>query len=214
MPTPISLLIAHPKELIRAGLRAMLAQSLIKIIGEAEDAPSTLSLAKKHKPDVALIDVGIPGEADCFVTVGSLLESVPATKVVMLSTLDNPIHMARAKAAGVSDFLLEGVTTAELATTVENAAQGKPPCGTESFAKIAATMDGLPHQAAHDDIGLSPREVQVLLHVTYGLSNEEIARSLKLDIETVRTHVRRTLRKLGLHDRAQATGWALRSGVF
>jgi CheY-like chemotaxis protein len=76
MPTSISLLIAHPQELIRAGLRAMLDKSGIKTIGEANDAPSTLTLAKKHKPDVVLLDAAIPG-GDAFELVTKLTKSLP-----------------------------------------------------------------------------------------------------------------------------------------
>jgi DNA-binding NarL/FixJ family response regulator len=65
MPTSISLLVAYPKELIRAGLRAMLTGSSVKIVGESSDAPGTITLAKKHKPAVVLLDAAIPG-GDAF----------------------------------------------------------------------------------------------------------------------------------------------------
>ena len=77
MPASISLLVAHPKELIRAGLRAMLAGSLVKIVGEASNAPSTLTLAKKHRPDVVLLDSAIPG-GDAFELVAKLAENTIA----------------------------------------------------------------------------------------------------------------------------------------
>jgi DNA-binding NarL/FixJ family response regulator len=73
MPAPISLLVAHSKDLIRAGLRSMLAGSPVKILGEASDASSTLTLAKKHKPAVLLLDAAIPG-GDAFELAGRLLE--------------------------------------------------------------------------------------------------------------------------------------------
>ncbi len=83
MPAPISLLVAYPKELIRAGLRAMLEKTGIKIIGEASDAPGTLTLAKKHKPAVILLDAAIPG-GDAFELAGKIQQSMPATKVITL----------------------------------------------------------------------------------------------------------------------------------
>ena len=99
MPTPVTLLVAYPKELIRAGLRAMLTGSGIKIVGEAVDAPSTLSLAKKHKPAVVILDAAIPG-SDAFGLVAELSKTMPATKLVMLSANNNPTYMARARAVG------------------------------------------------------------------------------------------------------------------
>jgi len=113
MPASISLLVAYPKELIRAGLRAMPEKTGIKIVGEAIDVPSTLALAKKHKPAVILLDAAIPG-GDAFELAGKIQKSMPATKVIMLSAVDNPTYIARAKAAGASDFLLKSVSQKEL----------------------------------------------------------------------------------------------------
>jgi len=211
MPSSISLLIAHPKELIRAGLRAMLAGSLVKIVGEASDAPSTLTLAKRHKPDVVLLDAAIPG-GDAFELVTKLAKGLPATKFVMLSVLDNPTYMARAHAVGAANFLLMGFSQRELVTAIENAAAGKPVSGSAPFAKIAASMEPRDARAARDS-GLTPRESQVLSHVALGLSNDEIARSLQISVETVKEHVQNLLRKLAVNDRTQAAVWAVQSGV-
>jgi len=211
MPTAISLLIAHPKELIRAGLRAMLAGSLVKIVGEASDAPSTLTLAKRHKPDVVLLDAAIPG-GDAFELVTKLAKSLPATKFVLLSVLDNPTYMARASAAGASNFLLESVSQKELVTAIQNAISGKPAAGAEAFAKVTASMQERDSRAARD-AGVTPREEQVLRHLALGLSNDEIARSLQISVETVKEHVQNLLRKLAVSDRTQAAVWAVQSGV-
>ena len=211
MPTAIPLLIAHPKELIRAGLRAMLAGSPVKIVGEAGDAPSTLTLTKKHKPTVVLLDAAIPG-GDAFELVTKLAKAIPATKFVLLSALYNPTYMARARAVGAANFLLMGFSQRELVTAIENAAAGKPVSGSAPFAKIAASMQPRDARAARDS-GLTPRESQVLSHVALGLSNDEIARSLQISVETVKEHVQNLLRKLAVSDRTQAAVWAVQSGV-
>jgi DNA-binding NarL/FixJ family response regulator len=212
MPSSISLLIAYPKELIRVGLRAMLEKTSIKIVAEAEDAADTLTLTKKHKPDVVLLDAAIPG-GDAFELVTKLAKSLPATKFVLLSVLDNPTYMARAHAAGAADCLLENVTRKELVTAIENAAAGKPASGSVPFAKIAAAMEPRATPAVTRDSRLTPRESQVLSHVALGLSNDEIARSLKISVETVKEHVQNLLRKLAVRDRTQAAVWAVQSGV-
>lgn len=212
MPSSISLLVAYPKEIIRAGLRAMLTGSSVKIVGEASDAQNTLTLAKKHKPTVVLLDAAIPG-GDAFEMVGKLSKPLQATKFVLLSALDNPTYMARARAVGAANFLLKSVGQKELVTAIQNAATGKVAAGSGPFAKIAASMEPRDARAARDS-GLTPRESQVLSHVALGLSNLEIARSLEISVETVKEHVQNLLRKLAVNDRTQAAVWALKSGVI
>jgi DNA-binding NarL/FixJ family response regulator len=211
MPTSIPLLVGYPKELIRAGLRAMLEKTGIKIVGEASDAPGTLALAKKHKPAVVILDAGIPG-GDAFELVGKIQKSIPATKVIMLSAVENPTYIARAKAAGASNFLLMSVSQKELATAIENAAAGKSAMEAGPFRRVVASMTGRP-TSAMSEARITPRESQVLSHVAFGLSNEEIAQSLEISVETVKEHVQNLLRKLAVNDRTQAAVWAVRSGV-
>ena len=156
MPASISLLVAHPKALIRAGLRAMLANSGIKTVGEATDAPSTLTLAKKHKPDVVILDAAIPG-GDAFELVRKLAKTQLGTQFILLSAIDNPTYMARASAAGASNFLLKSVGQRELLTAIQNAVSGKPAAGAEPFAKVTASMKERDSRAARD-AGVTPRE--------------------------------------------------------
>jgi DNA-binding NarL/FixJ family response regulator len=211
MPAPITLLIAYPKELIRAGLQAMLVNSGIKTVGEATDAPSTLTLAKKHKPAVVLLDAAIPG-GDAFEMVTKLPRALPATKFILLSALDNPTYMARAHAVGASNFLLKSVSQKKLVTAIEKAATGKTVDEAGPFAQVTASMVARDARAARD-AGVTPREEQVLRHVAFGLSNDEIARSLHISVETVKEHVQNLLRKLAVNDRTQAAVWAVRSGL-
>lgn len=209
MPASITLLIAYPKELIRAGLRAMLAGSPVMIVGEATDAPSTLTLAKKHKPDVVILDAAIPG-GDAFELVRKLAKTQPGTQFILLSALDNPTYMARAQAAGASNFLLKSVGQKDLVTVIQNAAAGKPASGAGPFAKVTALMAARDTRATRD-AGVTPREEQVLRHIAFGLSNDEISQSLEISVETVKEHVQNLLRKLAVNDRTQAAVWAVQS---
>lgn len=212
MPPAITLVIAHPKELIRSGLRAMLPQSSIKITGEATNATGTVSLVKKHHPAVLLMDAAIPGTTDPFALLGKIAKQSPATKCMLLSGVDNPTYMARAKAAGALDFLLESVTKAHLVSAIQQAAAGKPATVESAFARITASMDDK-FRAVRSGAKLTPRESQVLSHIAYGLSNQEIAQSLDISIETVKEHVQKILRKLAVKDRTQAAVWAVRDGL-
>ena len=212
MPASISLLVAYSKDLIRAGLRAMLEKTSITIVGEANDAAKTLTLAKKHKPAVVILDVAIPG-GDSFDLVKNLTKALPATKFILLSAFDNPTYMARARAVRAANFLLMGFSQRELVMAIENAAAGKPASGASPFAKIVASMEPRDVRAARDS-GLTPRESQVLCHVALGLSNDEIARSLEISVETTKEHVHNIFRKLAVNDRTQAAVWAVKSGVI
>jgi DNA-binding NarL/FixJ family response regulator len=211
MPTTASLLVTDSQELIRLGVRAMLEGTRVKIVGEASDAKSMLTLAKKHKPAVVVLDVAIPG-GDAFELAGTLSKSLPGTALVFMTAHDNPTYMARARAVGAMNCLLKSVSQKELVTAIEHAAAGKPASGAAPFAKIAASMEPRDTRAARDS-GLTPRESQVLSHVAFGLSNDEIARSLEISIETVKEHIQNVLRKLAVSDRTQAAVWAVQSGV-
>ncbi|MCE9630846.1 MAG: response regulator transcription factor [Planctomycetia bacterium] len=211
MPAPIPLLIACPTELVRAGLRAMLTGSPVKIVAEAETASSTITLAKKHKPTVVLLDAAIPG-GDAFELIKKLAKTLPATKCILLSALDNPTYMARAHAIGAANCLLMGFSQRELITAIESAAAGKAPSGVTPFAKVAAAMGLRDPQAARTN-GLTPREGQVLSHVAYGLSNDELARALGISIETVKEHVQKIRSKIAAKDRTHAAVWAVKAGV-
>ena len=211
MPASISLLVAYPQELIRAGLRAMLSGSPVKIVGEASDAPSTFTLAKKHKPAVVLLDAAIPG-GDAFELVTRLTKALPATKFILLSAIDNPTYMARARAVGAANFLLHNVTQKELVVAIRTAAAGKRAMDTGPFTKIAASMEG--QEQGTVETGLTRREEQVLRHVALGLSNQEIAGSLEISVETTKEHVHNIFRKLAVNDRTQAAVWAVKSGVI
>ncbi len=131
---------------------------------------------------------------------------------MLLSALDNPTYMARAQAAGASNFLLKSVSQKELVTAIQNAAAGKPASGAGPFAKVTASMAARDARAARD-AGVTPREEQVLRHIAFGLSNDEIAQSLDISVETVKEHVQKILRKLDVNDRTQAALWAIQNGV-
>jgi DNA-binding NarL/FixJ family response regulator len=211
MPATISILIADSQELIRLGVRAMLTGTSIKIVGESPDAKSTLTLAKKHKPAVVLLDVAIPG-GDAFELAGKILKTLPATSLVLMTAIDNPTYMARARAVGAAHCLLKDFSQKELVAAIENAAAGKPASGSGKFGLVTASLAAREKGPALD-AGLTPRESQVLAHVAYGLSNDEISHTLGIGVETVKEHVQNILRKLAVNDRTQAAVWAVRSGV-
>lgn len=219
MPTRTTLVIAHPKELIRAGLRAILARTTIGIAGEADDPKATLALVKKLRPDVLLMDVGVADGAgiDFFDLLSDARETSPETKVIGMSVHENPTYLARAFVAGAADFIWKGFTARQLVAAIEHAAGGKSPATPGPFAGVVTRLRNLASGKSRGrplkPLPVTPRELQVLAHVAYGLSNDEIARALRISVDTVKEHVQTLLRKLAVPDRTAAAVLAVRSGV-
>jgi DNA-binding NarL/FixJ family response regulator len=207
----IRLLIADDHEVIRTGLATLLAGSDIEIVAQAENGKEALKLAEQTKPDVILLDIRMP-EGDGLATLEKLRAKVPASRVVMLSTYDNPTYIARAVALGANDFVLKGSTREAIAETITAAAAGESPSRSGELRRVAGAMK-LRQVLDDDEVPLTQRETQVLRHVALGLSNKEIGKSLEISVETVKEHVQNILRKITVNDRTQAAVWAVRKGL-
>jgi DNA-binding NarL/FixJ family response regulator len=207
----IKLLIADDHELIRTGLASLLAGSNIEIVAEAANGKEAVKAAEQYKPDVILLDIRMP-DGDGLGTLEKLRAKVPDSKVVMLSTYDNPTYIARAVALGACDYVLKGSKREDLITTLEAAAAGESPSKAGELRRVASAMK-IRQVVDDDEVPLTQRETQVLRHVALGLSNKEIGRSLEISVETVKEHVQNILRKIAVSDRTQAAVWAVRKGL-
>jgi DNA-binding NarL/FixJ family response regulator len=141
----------------------------------------------------------------------AIREEFPETKVVMLSTYDNPTYLAQAVARGASDYVLKGSTREQLVEAITSAIEGKGPTTSSPFRQMAGQMKT--KVSSSESAPLTRREEQVLRHIAFGLSNKEIALSLEISVETVKEHVQNILRKIGVADRTQAAVWAVRRGL-
>lgn len=207
----IRLLICDDHEVIRTGLASLLAGTEIEIVGEAANGKDALQLAQTVNPDVILLDIRMP-DGDGLSTLEKLRAKAPNSKVVMLSTYDNPTYVARAVALGASDYVLKGAPREDLISTITAAARGESPSRHGELKKIAGAMK-VRQVIDDDDVPLTQRETQVLRHVALGLSNKEIGKSLEISVETVKEHVQNILRKIAVSDRTQAAVWAVRKGL-
>jgi DNA-binding NarL/FixJ family response regulator len=205
----VKVLVADDHEVVRTGLASLLAGSDVKIVAEATNGAEAVKLAIKHKPDVALLDIRMP-DSDGLEALDRIHRELPNTRVVMLSTYDNPTYVARAVALGACDYVLKGASRQELISTITGAAAGKAPSPRGELFRVAGAMSKHPASNGSDDVPLTNRETQVLRHVALGLSNKEIGRSLSISIETVKEHVQNILRKIAVTDRTQAAVWAVR----
>jgi DNA-binding NarL/FixJ family response regulator len=207
----IKLLVCDDHQVIRTGLVSLLAGTDIEIVGEADSGKESLRLAQKLKPDIVLLDIRMP-DGDGLSTLEKIHAKVPESKVVMLSTYDNPTYIARAVALGASDYVLKGSSRDDIVATIISVAAGDAPSRTGELKRIAGAMK-VRQTVDDDDVPLTQRETQVLRHVALGLSNREIGRSLEISVETVKEHVQNILRKIAVSDRTQAAVWAVRKGL-
>lgn len=207
----IRLLIADDHEVIRRGLLALLAGSELEIVAQAADGQQCIDEAERTRPDVILLDIRMP-DMDGLAALEQLRVKVPDSRVVMLSTYDNPTYIARAVALGASDYVLKGSSREDLISTLMAAARGESPSRAGELKKVAGAMR-IRQPVDDDEVPLTQRETQVLRHVALGLSNKEIGRSLEISVETVKEHVQNILRKIAVSDRTQAAVWAVRKGL-
>ena len=206
----ITVAFIHPREILRLGLGSVFkGEPGIRVVGQESAGKEAQALVKQHEPNVLLLFDQLD-DCDSFDLAKKLKVSSPDLKIVMLGVEENTTYIARAASAGADDYLFEGSTGREILETVRNAAAGKPPSPSSSYSKVLASMRDRTSNPALD---LTPRELQVLRHIGYGLSNEEIARSMGISVETIKEHVQNILRKLGVKDRTQAAVWTVKQGL-
>ncbi|MFE3993096.1 response regulator [Streptomyces goshikiensis] len=213
----IRVLLADDQQLVRAGFRALLdAQPGIEVAGEAADGAEALRLVRALRPDIALMDIRMPGldglAATRAITGDPALASV---KVVMLTTFDLDEYVFEAIRSGASGFLVKDTEPEELLRAVRAVVAGdallSPGVTRRLIAEFAARSKA-PAAAAGLE-RLTDREREVMALVGLGMSNEEIARRLVVSPLTAKTHVSRTMIKLGARDRAQLVVLAYESGL-
>ena len=215
----IRVAIADDQQLVRAGLRMILeGEADFEVVGESADGDEAVALVARVQPDVVLLDVRMPG-LDGFATAQRILEdgSHQKIRVLMLTTFDLDDYVFAALRAGASGFLLKDMAGEDIVAAVRQAARGGDsilaPAVTRRLIERFATRRGgvrIPNASVGD---LTARELEVLRLIAAGLSNAEIAESLKIGEATVKTHVARVLMKLELRDRVQAVIFAYESGL-
>lgn len=208
---PIRLLVADDHAVVREGIASMVRDGDIIVVAEAGDGTQALSLALKHRPDVALLDIRMP-EVDGIECLSKLKSDIPELPVVIFTAYDNPTYIARAVALGAVGYLFKNITKAELISAVQLAAKGQTLWSPESLRRVSGTIANS-RTNRELEMPLTKRESEVLKKLALGLSNKEIAQSLSISCDTVKEHVQRLLRKLGVADRTQAAVWAVRHGL-
>ena len=212
---PIRVLLADDHTLIRAGLRLVVSsQPDFLVVGEANDGREAVALADQLKPDVVVMDVGMPS-LNGIEACRQVHDSLPQTQVIMLSMHSDEGYVLRALKAGAKGYLLKDSAEADLASAIRAVTAGK------SFFSPAVSkvlledyMRKLERAGAEDSFELlSPREREVLQLVAEGKSSKEVANLLELSVYTVETHRAKVMQKLKLHNIPELILYAVRKGI-
>jgi DNA-binding NarL/FixJ family response regulator len=214
--SPIRVLIVDDHAILRDGIRALLSLSDdIEVVGEAADGAEAIEACRKLEPDVALMDVAMPGLGGLEATL-AIRREVPRTRVLVLTQYEDREYVARFLKAGVSGYVLKRAAGAELAAAIRSVHRG----GLVLDPGIArAALDEAPRagdtQAVEDPYEtLTEREKQVLKLVAEGSSNKEVAEQLGISVKTAMSHREHVMEKLGVHSRTDLIKFALRKGVI
>ncbi len=207
----IKLLIADDHEVVRYGLRSLMADTDIEIVGEATTGEQAIKMALDLSPDVVLLDIRMPN-GDGLNALGRLKLDRPELPILMLSTYDNPTYVARAVALGAAGYVLKGADREKLLDCIRKAARGESAWTRDELRRVTGAL-ATPRLNADVEVPLTQRESEVLRQLALGLTNKEIAQALHISYETVKEHVQHILRKVGVSDRTQAAVWAVRKGL-
>jgi two-component system, NarL family, response regulator LiaR len=204
----VRVVIADDHDVVRRGLRAVLdLDAALEVVGDAANGTQAVRLAHRLRPDVVLMDLGMP-EMDGVAATEAIRRELPDTKVLVLTSMLEDASVCAAVRAGAIGYLLKDTRAPELREAIKAAAAGQAQFSPGAAARLMREVVAPERPAA-----LSAREVDVLRLLARGLANKEISRDLGIAEKTVKTHVSSILAKLGVQSRTQAALYAGRSGL-
>jgi DNA-binding NarL/FixJ family response regulator len=209
----LRVVIADDQPLMRAGFKAVLeATGTIEVVAEAANGEEAVAAANRHRPDVVLMDIRMPGMDGIEAT-----RRLPRERVLILTTFGLDEYIIDALRAGASGFLLKDAPTHEVVAAVHAVAAGDavlaPAVTRQLLNQVGRRLPGAVSRDPAAAAGLTERERQVLGLLAAGLTNAEISAALVLSETTVKTHVSNVLGKLDLRDRVQAVIYAYETGL-
>lgn len=199
--------------LTRAGLRAALdGEADLRVVAEADDGPMGLVAIETHRPNVAVIDIGLPG-MDGIELVRRARIVAPQTRIAILTVHDLETEILSALTAGADAYSLKTSPPDRIVAAIRTAAEGGAYFDPQ-IARVVLSNVGSTRLASEAESPLTPRETDVLRLIASGTGNAEIAKSLHIGLGTVKGHIRDILEKLAAADRTQAAVLALRRGLI
>jgi len=208
----IRVFVVDDLRLLREGLVSLLAeQGNITVVGTAASGSKALEKIKELRPEVALIDIGMPGKDGLTVT-QALRREAPEVKVIILGMPDLNDEIMACIEAGAAGYVLKEAAFDSLVETILAVHQGESFCSPRMaaslFSRIAELVSERRPRIAQSAIKLTPRELDIISEIAGGLSNKEIAQRLSIEPQTVKNHIHNILDKLQLHNRQEAVHYA------
>jgi DNA-binding NarL/FixJ family response regulator len=208
----VTILLADDHGVVRAGMRALLGELGMQVVAETGDGQQALQLIGEKKPDLALLDISMPGLNGLEVAERAR-KQFPGTRIVMLSMHADDEFARRALASGALGYVLKNADRAELEAALRSVLRGDvwlSPSVSRRFAEAGARPR--PPGEAPFEV-LTPRQREVLQLIAEGLSTKEIAAKLNLGVKTVETHRAELMQRLGIHGVAGLVRYAIRMGI-
>lgn len=206
MPNPITVAVVDDHPLYREGVvRILSGEADLDVVGVGANAEEAISLVAGHMPDLALLDISMPGSG--IAAAQRIADAYPAVKIVMLTVSEQDEDVHAALKAGARGYVLKGVGGAELIQVLRDVASGSSYVSPSLAARLLKEVGeggaggGTPAGRLDD---LTDREREILLHVADGMSNKEVARALELQEKTVKHYMTNILKKLQVRNRVEA----------
>jgi two-component system response regulator NreC len=193
---------------MRRSLRLLLdSEADLEVIGEADDLPLVVRHVQSQRPQVLVLDLGMPGGSSVD-AIRRLRAQVPETHVVVLTLDDNPIFAQQALNAGATGFVLKDLSDEDLPRAVRAAAQGEQYVSPRTMERLQIMQDSFTQDK------LTPREIEVLRLIALGHTSVQIAEKLHLSPRTIETHRTRIHRKLEVNSRSELVHYAIARGLL
>lgn len=205
----ISILLADDHQVLREGLRTLLeTEPDLKVIAEARDGVEAIKMAKKHRPTVVIMDIQMPAMNGLQAT-SVILKENPSTKVIVLSMLKNEELVIQALQSGVKGYLLKENASSEIIVAIRQVTEGKA----YFEPSVAAVISRYYSQIDPKQVELTVLEREILQFIASGKTSKEMCTLLGVNIKTVEKYRQRLMNKLGLHDVASLTRYAVSKGI-
>jgi DNA-binding NarL/FixJ family response regulator len=211
----IRVVIVDDHRMVREGLKAMLSDTRVEVVGEAENLEQALVQIAEFAPEAVLLDVRLQGQSGieaCRV----ITERHPESAVVFLTVYEDEQYVFEALRAGAKGYMLKRASADDIERVLQSVREGMTVVDPALTGQIALRASRLSpgHGWPGSEMGITQRESEVLRAIVDGLNNRAVAEKLFISEDTVKTHVRSIFRKLSVTDRSQAVALALREGIF
>ena len=206
---PIRILLADDHVMFRQGLRVLLEQAGMSVIGEASDGQEALRLAHEHTPDVAVLDLAMPS-LNGLETARRLRETLPQTKIVLLTMYPEEPYVLEALEAGAVGYVVKTQAAGDIVQAIRDALQG----AMYLSSRVAHTVvQAYLTRSSRSPDPLTSREREIVQRIAEGLTTKEIASALGLSVKTVESYRSSLMRKLDIHETATLVRYAIRRGL-